>query len=753
MPIVVPKIDDLNYDEIFAETLARIPVHNPEWTNFNDSDPGITILQLFAFMTENLLYRCNLIPERNRKKFLKLLGIPMQAPSPAQGIVTFSNPRGPLKTMTISSGLEVLAGQLPFQTLNGLDVMPIEAYVYYKKPVPEDRKEEIKKVYEMLYESFKDSENELNYYETKSLDPPLSGSAFPVLELSSEKDTIDKSLWIALLARSKDLLDITREEISNKVLTLGILPGLMDVNRVLSYFGMSSSETQGNLLYQIPVGDIFSTETETRVPRYKTLDASPYGDPLSEPSTVQLQLPDSNELKLWKNLEPLEMGTGDFPPSLEDANIEDRIITWIRISLQKSQAQTNTISQLSAKISWVGINAARITQCAHVLSENLGRGTGEPDQKLTLANTPVVVESVKLTVNGEQWNRTDDLMSADSEVPVRTPRLVPTASLPPSDKEKAKVFTVDRESGEICFGNGIHGTRPPSGSVIHASYDYGGGISGNVGIGAINKGPGLPAGLKVTNPLPAWGGDQGESIEEAERNIPLYIRHRDRLVSTKDFEDITWRTPGIDLGRVEVLPSLHPDLYDIPSEGVVTVMVIPRYDPLQPEAPVPDRLFLEMVCRHLNPRRIITTELHVRGPKYIDIWVSIGIEVIPGRDIAPVREEVKKTVRKFLSSLTGGFEGKGWPLEKVIENLEIWAVATRVEGVSKINSVILTDSTGVNKDRIPIRGLELPRLMGLAVQYGEPQDIADLIAVPPEQVSTVVSKKILPVPVILPECK
>ena len=71
MPITVPEIDTRNYDEILSEAIARIPVHTPEWTNFTDSDPGITVLQLFSFMTENLLYRSNQIPERNRLKFLK----------------------------------------------------------------------------------------------------------------------------------------------------------------------------------------------------------------------------------------------------------------------------------------------------------------------------------------------------------------------------------------------------------------------------------------------------------------------------------------------------------------------------------------------------------------------------------------------------------------------------------------------------------------------------------------------------------
>ncbi|HVH13749.1 MAG TPA: hypothetical protein VM759_11885, partial [Longimicrobium sp.] len=74
MPLIVPRIDDRDYPRILSEAMARIPVHTPEWTNFNDADPGVTLLQLFAFMTDSLLYRANLIPERNRLKFLELLG-------------------------------------------------------------------------------------------------------------------------------------------------------------------------------------------------------------------------------------------------------------------------------------------------------------------------------------------------------------------------------------------------------------------------------------------------------------------------------------------------------------------------------------------------------------------------------------------------------------------------------------------------------------------------------------------------------
>ena len=95
MTIPIPVLDDRSFDQLVAEAKARIPVHTPEWTNLNDSDPGITIVELFAFLTENLLYRSNRIPESNRIKFLTMLGISLQPASPGNGLVTFSNDSGP----------------------------------------------------------------------------------------------------------------------------------------------------------------------------------------------------------------------------------------------------------------------------------------------------------------------------------------------------------------------------------------------------------------------------------------------------------------------------------------------------------------------------------------------------------------------------------------------------------------------------------------------------------------------------------
>src|SRR5207302_5390410 len=102
MPLQLPVLDDRTFEQLLEEAKRRIPVHTPEWTNFGmESDPGLTIVQLFAFLTDNLLYRANRIPERNQLKFLQLLGVSLRPAAPADGLITISNERGPVEALPL----------------------------------------------------------------------------------------------------------------------------------------------------------------------------------------------------------------------------------------------------------------------------------------------------------------------------------------------------------------------------------------------------------------------------------------------------------------------------------------------------------------------------------------------------------------------------------------------------------------------------------------------------------------------------
>jgi baseplate J-like protein len=764
VPLQIPSIDNRRYQDLLNEALARVPVHNPEWTNFNKSDPGVTLIELFAFLTENLLYRANQIPERNRRKFLQLLGVPLQPSSSAVGLISFSNDRGPLQTITLNGGLEVRAGQIPFRTNQGLDVLPIEAQVYYKRKIA-NPDPTIRDYYKTLYASYKgpgNDEPDFQLYETVPLDGREAN------EVAISDDTTDRSVWVALLARSNDKdLDEVREKIAGKTVSLGIVPATDQATQHLAPGGDANPEGEPLLEYSIPnVGNgELPADPNLRTPSYRPLPPSTTGDVLTGPGVVQLTLPSQDELKLWTNLDPLEAGVKDFPPSLEDSHLNDRMITWLKITASAA---------VRTKLLWLGINTAPVTQRAHVTNELLPDGTGLPDQVVVLSRKPIVPKSVRLVVSTttevSQWQEIDDLFAAGPEVQVTDPRLPPGATSPTN--RPVNVFVVDAEAGQIKFGDGLRGRRPPAGAKLRVSYDYGVGAAGNVGAGSISTGPSLPAGIKVTNPVRTWNGTEAEKVSDGEKQIARYLQHRDRLVNATDFETITMRTPGVDIGRVEVIPAFNPDLS--PNEpgdapGAVTLMLIPRNDPKQPDAPNADATFLKAICRYLDPRRLVTTELFLRGPVYKGIWISVGINVVAGVSIAEVREAVKQelltalapvakhaSISNSLTSLTTpayATAQKGWPLRKAVTAKELLAVASRVSGVLLVNDVLIAEGDKPSTPQIAINGLELPRVLGISIAIGDPMDVGQLRGDPSASVAA--SKpgpQIVPVPVIPEEC-
>jgi len=106
MPLPEPILDDLRFQrDIVDEARRRIIRYCPEWTEYNLSDPGITLIELFGWMTEMITYRMNLVPEKNRIQFMELLGIQLQPATSARTELTFRlSAPFPLRT-TVANGL------------------------------------------------------------------------------------------------------------------------------------------------------------------------------------------------------------------------------------------------------------------------------------------------------------------------------------------------------------------------------------------------------------------------------------------------------------------------------------------------------------------------------------------------------------------------------------------------------------------------------------------------------------------------
>ncbi len=105
-----PKLDDREFDDLVAEAMRLIPRYAPEWTHHNPSDPGITLIELAAWMTDLILYRLNRVPEKNYVAFLNLLGIKLSPPQAARALLRFALVEG-AKRQVIGGGTRVSTAQ------------------------------------------------------------------------------------------------------------------------------------------------------------------------------------------------------------------------------------------------------------------------------------------------------------------------------------------------------------------------------------------------------------------------------------------------------------------------------------------------------------------------------------------------------------------------------------------------------------------------------------------------------------------
>lgn len=757
MPLPAPPIDNRRYQDLVDELIQRIPVHTPEWTNFNASDPGITIVQLFAHVTESLLYRANQIPERNRAKFLSLLGIPLNPAQEARGLVAFDNVQGPPETTLIQADTELLAGKMPFRTTTSLDALPLEAKLYVKRPLAkvDDTTAEY---YDLLYASYnRPAPQTLSLYESVDV------TGGDIVDLGA---SVDRAVWIALLGRDGDQ-DIPtaaqpdswrtlRGKLANRVLSLGIVPKEPIGTRTLGPVAQGTANSNV-LQYHMPnVVVPIPRVNDAPAPGYRQLAPRADFDPVATPGIVELTLPPASGIGTWQDLDPLEAGVGDLPPSIDDAKVAGRVVTWLRISASSGSAP---------RFTWIGINAAQARQVIHVTSERLADGDGTPDQIRKLGRAPVLDGSVKLLgfvgKTPRDWQPIDDILAADPEVPVYPAK--------PSAHPLTDVFVLDAEAGTIRFGDGLTGRRPRPGEILYASYDYSQGGEGNVAAGSITAGPMVPTGIAATNPVQTWGGADAETVAQGEKQVPRVIQHRERLVTADDFRTIAWRAPGVTIGRIEVLAATHPDIAPVAAgtaPGVVTLMAIPLKDPLHPNAPRSDARFIDALCAHLDPRRLVTTELVLRGADYLGIWLSIGIEVEANHQTAEVVEAVKARIEQYLSPLPDPKVAlpellvplyasetdpalRGWPLGKPVNARTLLAEVARVAGIVSVADVLLASGNGPAVDQVAINGLQLPEILGISVVAGDPLPLDTVRGASP---GVAQKPPRLPVPVVAETC-
>ena len=663
MPIPSPILDDRSYQQLRDELIDRIPVYAPEWTDHNPSDPGITLIELFAFLGENLLFRFNQIPDATKLAFLRMLQAPLRPAEPARALVRFRTdlPEGEL----VSRGAVLKAGAVPFEVSTETHAWPVSGIgagrLATEVEVDSDHVENVIQARGGL-----EDEEEPVFYETALV--PADPTA-PDARAIDFRRTVDGVVWVAVLYEGDGDVDAVKAELAGGILNVGfeLDPDVGSWEDILPCPGEGAEPTRRSMRWEIS-----GPARADGAPTYRALKLE--GDTtagLENSGVVRLRLPEAPHELTTPEVDDLDLlGVGDRPPFLEDTELGDKVLFWIRGFRSDGTRPGSVI--------WIDVNAAHARQARGTPSRVfVGTGDGDADQTLQVPSQyrPVLPDSMRLEVE-----RADGSYEAWTEVRGFE-----------ASAEDAQHFALDSESGTVRFGNGVRGAAPQIGRRVRARWRYGGGRAGNVAARAINK---LESGLaKVENPLPARGGLDTESMEAALDRIPGELRRRDRAVTSGDFRELAMLCAPDAVARAECLPRFDPHHTDVEAAGVVSVMIWPKEDAEHPDAPMPDRRLIERVCRCLDAKRLVTTELYVVGPRYRRVAVSLGVRTKAGYGTQEVHQWVELVVRQYLAPVPPyGPDGSGWPLGRPVRAAELEAAALQVEGVEYVTRVYVVDA-------------------------------------------------------------
>ncbi len=773
MPIPQPILDDRSYEQLRDELIRRIHVYNPEWTDRNPSDPGITLIELFAFLEENLLYRFNQIPEKTKLEYLRLLQIPLLPATPSRAMLSLSADKE--EGVPVEKGSVAKAGRIVFSTENEVRALPVSVTAISKEMCEAPKESDDPEVYAWYRNSIDAlgglAEGQDVCFENRIVPGEGNGESVDFAK------SVDGMIWIAVFNESKLDVDKMREALAGKkdtpiFLNIGFVPDpfLSDGEKPASCPGCCGSDAAsggvGRILWAD--GERVTGVTGTapavdweisRVRREGEVDNDPAAPPvfktlkvvgdttggLTKEGVVRLSLPvDVDDMGPYAPDDEALAGTGDLPPALEEG--EDKLLFWLRAfhhgtdgsagALGVPDGGEGSVISRFGKIRLITANAVAATQQKKARPFFLGTGNGQPNQEYALAHTPVVAGSLVLEVEEDtdswtMWEEVDGFHGSH---------------------EGSRHYTLDRESGTVRFGNGLSGLPPRLGWRIRSvSYRYGGGAKGNVPAKAIGKLPGK-SGVTVVNHLAARGGADTETLEKALERIPGELRRKDRAVTSGDFKELALIAPGANVGRAETVARFHPGTRNREAAGVVTVIIWPRDDPEHPDAPLPDRNMIETVCRYLDERRLVTTELYVIEPVYRKVAVSVGLKVKPGYGIEAVRNWVELVIRQYLAPLPPyGPEGGGWPLGRRVHGPELEAAALQVEGVEYLEGLTLAGWNGESETweegTVGLAVDEVPELSEITVVEGERLPPPGTAVSPPERKETPV-----PVPVLRCDC-
>ncbi len=665
--ILPPNLDDRTWQDLVAEMTALIPKYAPQWTDHNPSDIGIALIELFAWLTEAVLYRLNQVPDQNYIRFLNLIGITRDPATPAHTYLTFTSGAGtvrvPAGTLAQTAAQE---GQpaIVFETDEDVTVLPT------------------------------------------ALKAAVAIGPYPAGAAASQYDNVS-SLLIGP-PTAKYLVDVPPGQTT--LIGLGFDQPVTD-------------DIQLSLTLYLPVAD---PSQVTLAWVYSQAAAEPLGwpaVPATDDGTDSLQHDGSVSLPPppdWAAQPAGQPATDAWTTvtARDPAGAVTDPLRWIGLRITNPAAVP-----LAIGIDRLLFNAALARTALTVRGELLGPSTGDPFQVFQLQNRPLfrrpgtsapyadlaVQVGAGSPPDWQDWALMDDLPPGPGNVYRADPV---TGEIIFGNYDDQPQQPPAGGNGQAQQAGQGHGSVPPAGSQIQAaSYRYvAAGAAGNVAAAQVTVLSVPPAGItNVSNLGPGLDGADEEPIEDTLRRAPEELKIRNRAVTADDYEflareasnDVVIQrclTPRV---QASTAPGPAPQAWQkgdpwtfagiIRAPGNVNLIIVPDQG-LSVPRPEPTQDLIREVSAYLEPRRDLTAHLQVLGPRYLPVIVSVALVVWQeaiqaGADQAKVTADTLDQIRAFLHPTQGGPAGAGWQVGQPVFTSDLFKAIMPSEDLGYISSL------------------------------------------------------------------
>ena len=736
MALPLPNLDDRRWQDLVDEGLALLPIHAPEWTDHNVHDPGVTMLELFAWIAETDIYRANRIPTERLRQFLALVGFVPTPPQPARTAISFqpANTAAFLPARTLVEGDDPTGRTIRFRTLERITASPIELtsiqvgedgaiydrtdtrrhgtpflpfgddptsghalYLGFSTPLPRvDR-------FAMFIEVPGDDRVTRAILQEKSERRRRGCRAPDALLRCDEPDESDEYRDVRPGHRDRVAPPLAHHDVRlvwEQPTAAGEWVAL-DVEDETRAFTLSGA-VRLRAKHPAVATSIGQLETPLYYVRCRmaegAYDAAPRVSTVHVNAVAAVQEDDVAETN-W-TIEPGVVPEGSAPSPGDEVAFSATFRSTNggapRIAALQFRASAGgfggTASPAFEVLAYRAPTATDIGTFA-ITAALLGEGDGKPGQEVTLPVAPVAhgrlalftLEATGVKDVWREWTiRPDFVTSGRRDAHAR----------------------LDAMRGTVVFGDGEHGLALPAGARLFAQYRSTAGAAGNVAAGVISRLADTNANrvriasfdalkasgrLAITNASAAHGGEDSERLSDAFARAVEAAGTTERAVTLADYERIARETPGTNVARAKAWANLHPAFPCFKAPGVVTVVVLPS---LPKARPIPSDALRAAIRTELRARRTLGTRVEVRAPTYVSVSVRAAVWACANISPTGLADRVRSALDAFFHPLTGGPDGTGWPFGRDVYRSEVMQTIDETTGTDHVISLALVTVEG-----------------------------------------------------------